>query len=92
LLQEQNQQLEQQYEEYMQLNEQLRVTNYDLEIEKERAEENDKLKNINTDLEKLVIIFIINNIYINKYFEKRLMRKNYSYKFIALMNCIFKNK
>ena len=36
--------LEQQYEEYMQLNEQLRVSNYHLEIEKEHAQESEKLK------------------------------------------------
>ena len=44
LLSKQNQELEAQYEEYMQLNEVLRQTNYSLEIEKEKAEESDKLK------------------------------------------------
>ena len=44
LLKEQNLQLERQYEEYMQLNEVLRATNYDLENAKEKAEESDKLK------------------------------------------------
>ncbi len=38
---EQNQLLEQQYEEYMQLNEELRVTNYNLEITKQQAEESE---------------------------------------------------
>jgi len=44
LLQEQNQVLETQYEEYMQLNEILRQTNYELELAKEKAEESDQLK------------------------------------------------
>jgi PAS domain S-box-containing protein len=44
LLKEQNQELEIQYEEYMQLNEILRLTNFDLEISKAKAEESDKLK------------------------------------------------
>ena len=39
-----NEQLERQYEEYMQLNEVLRQTNYDLEVSKEKAEESDRLK------------------------------------------------
>jgi PAS domain S-box-containing protein len=39
-----NQELEIQYEEYYQLNEVLRQTNYDLEKAKEKAEESDKLK------------------------------------------------
>jgi PAS domain S-box-containing protein len=42
LLQKQNQQLEQQYEEYMQLNEILRTTNFDLELAKNNAEESEK--------------------------------------------------
>ncbi|MBX3045310.1 MAG: hypothetical protein KIT33_12465 [Candidatus Kapabacteria bacterium] len=41
---ETNSQLERQYEEYMQLNEVLRQTNYDLELAKEKAEESDRLK------------------------------------------------
>ena len=40
----QNLVLERQYEEYMELNEILRVTNYDLGIAKEKAEESDRLK------------------------------------------------
>lgn len=44
LLIEQNKLLERQYEEYMQLNETLRQTNFNLEIAKEKAEESDKLK------------------------------------------------
>ncbi len=40
----QNKEIEAQYEEYMQLNEVLRQTNYDLEIAKDHAEESDKLK------------------------------------------------
>jgi len=40
----QNKELEIQYEEYMQLNEVLRQTNYDLELAKSKAEESDKLK------------------------------------------------
>ncbi len=43
-LQHKNIELEAQYEEYMQLNEVLRQTNYDLEIAKSKAEESDKLK------------------------------------------------
>ena len=43
-LQRQNQDLEAQYEEYLQLNEMLRRTNYELEIAKAKAEESDKLK------------------------------------------------
>jgi len=44
LLRLKNKEFEAQYEEYMQLNEVLRQTNYDLEIAKQRAEESDKLK------------------------------------------------
>ena len=44
LLQKQNREIEAQYEEYMQLNEALRQTNYDLEIAKAKAEESDRLK------------------------------------------------
>jgi PAS domain S-box-containing protein len=44
LLQKQNKEIEVQYEQYMQLNEVLRQTNYELEIEKEHAEESDRLK------------------------------------------------
>jgi len=44
LLQEQNRKIELQYEEYIKLNEILRLTNYNLGIEKARAEESDKLK------------------------------------------------
>ncbi len=44
LIKTQNKDLEAQYEEYMQLNEVLRTTNYDLELAKEKAEENDMLK------------------------------------------------
>ncbi|MDQ1267099.1 MAG: hypothetical protein QG635_2252, partial [Bacteroidota bacterium] len=44
LLQKQNMELEAQYEEYMQLNEVLRQTNYELEIAKAKAEESDNLK------------------------------------------------
>jgi signal transduction histidine kinase/CheY-like chemotaxis protein len=40
----QNQEIESQYEEYMQLNEVLRQTNFDLEIAIEHAQESDKLK------------------------------------------------
>ncbi len=43
-LKEKNYQLENQYEEYSQLNEVLRKTNQDLEIAKSKAEESDKLK------------------------------------------------
>ena len=43
-LQIQNKELESQYEEYMQINEVLRQTNYDLELAKIRAEESDRLK------------------------------------------------
>ncbi len=43
-LQRQNQELEAQYEEYIQLNEILRRTNTDLEMAKAKAEESDKLK------------------------------------------------
>ncbi len=43
-LQQKNKELEAQYEEYMQLNEVLRQTNFDLEIAKQKAEESDKLK------------------------------------------------
>jgi len=39
-----NSELEQQYEEYMQLNEVLQATNNDLEISKSKAEESDRLK------------------------------------------------
>ena len=44
MLIEQNKDLERQYEEHSILNEALRQTNYDLEIAKSKAEENDKLK------------------------------------------------
>ncbi|MCX6154843.1 MAG: PAS domain S-box protein [Candidatus Kapabacteria bacterium] len=44
LLIDKNHEIEAQYEEYMQLNEQLRKTNYELEIEKAHAEESEKLK------------------------------------------------
>ena len=44
LLHLKNQELEAQYEEYMQLNEILRQTNYNLEISKEKSEESDRLK------------------------------------------------
>lgn len=44
MLIEQNKDLERQYEEHSMLNEALRQTNYDLEIAKSKAEENDKLK------------------------------------------------
>lgn len=37
-----NSQIESQYEEYMQLNEKLRITNYNLELAKERAEESER--------------------------------------------------
>jgi PAS domain S-box-containing protein len=43
-LQSQNLEIEAQYEEYMQLNEVLRQTNYDLELAKNHAEQSDKLK------------------------------------------------
>lgn len=43
-LQRQNRDLEAQYEEYLQLNEMLRRTNYELEVAKAKAEESDKLK------------------------------------------------
>lgn len=43
-LHEKNKELERQYEEYMQLNEVLRQTNFDLETAKQKAEESDKLK------------------------------------------------
>ncbi|MCB9208336.1 MAG: PAS domain S-box protein [Ignavibacteriales bacterium] len=45
-LQKQNKLLESQYEEYMQLNEILRKTNYDLEIAKKEAEDSNKTKSI----------------------------------------------
>ncbi|MCX6154845.1 MAG: PAS domain S-box protein [Candidatus Kapabacteria bacterium] len=44
LLLEQNKNLEAQYEEYMILNEKLRIINFDLEAAKGKAEESDKLK------------------------------------------------
>jgi PAS domain S-box-containing protein len=44
LLQQQKQEIEAQYEEYMQLNEVLMQTNFDLEIAKKKAEESDSLK------------------------------------------------
>lgn len=43
-LHRQNHDLEAQYEEYLQLNEMLRRTNYELEVAKAKAEESDKLK------------------------------------------------
>jgi hypothetical protein len=43
-LQQQNREIEAHYEEYMQLNEVLRQTNFNLEIALEKAEESDKLK------------------------------------------------
>ena len=44
LLLKQNKELEAQYEQYMILNEELRQSNFDLEISKAKAEESDKLK------------------------------------------------
>lgn len=44
LLVKQNMELERQYEEFVHLNEILKITNYDLEIAKSKAEESDKLK------------------------------------------------
>ena len=43
-LQSRNMEIEAQYEEYMQLNEVLRQTNYDLELAKDKAEQSEKLK------------------------------------------------
>ncbi len=55
LLIEQNKNLERQYEEYMQLNEVLRTTNYDLEIAKSKAEESEKELKMQNELFKILL-------------------------------------